>query len=137
MPVLLQWTRECSVCGWSNGVYPQSDQPDVTIEPCNRCEADPSLVEWKRYGVNIPEAMFMAEPEIPSHYNTSLGCKVESRSHLKALQAQHGCMDAVVKGDASKTMVPRDIDTKAKYYDSLRNQDAAGFSAVDAHGGAE
>jgi len=134
MPILLQWTLRCK-CGHDNGVFNQHDRPTVKKWPCGACGSAGG--RWVRLERAMPQGMFMAEPEIPPHYNTSLGCKVESRSHLKALQAQHGCMDAVVKGDASKTMVPRDLDTKAKYYDSLRNQDAAGFSAVDAHGGAE
>lgn len=57
----------------------------------------------------IPEAMFVAKPEIEPHFNQSLGMEIESRKHLEAMQEKFGVEDVVVKGDGEK-FVPRDFE---------------------------
>lgn len=54
-------------------------------------------------------------PEIPDHYNQSLGTRIHSRAHLEHVQRERGVEDAVVKGDGAERHVPRDIADRLKH----------------------
>lgn len=67
--------------------------------------------------IEPPVFMGNLRPEIPPHFNSSLGCEVESRAHLEHLQAKHGCEDRGLyktDSDGVPSCVPRDLDTIAK-----------------------
>jgi hypothetical protein len=50
------------------------------------------------------------------HWNSSFGCRVESLSQMRALQAKHGAEYAVVKGDAVDRLAPRDLGRRFKHH---------------------
>lgn len=117
------WESRCSKCGKTNGADAvwQEERPSFVPTDCGWCFSSGQDAVWD-YSFIEPVGFtgFVVEPDFPEYFSQSLGVTVSSRKHLKHLQNKYGFEDAVVKGDASKTLVPRDLDRRVKYYDNLR-----------------
>ncbi len=133
----MSFMYRCEVCGRATGRFEEIPEDPTVMKVMVHPEFGPGPVIkyvprdmacWKGHpytgkgdwvheddvpDIEAPVAMFMAEPEIESHYNRSLGQRVESRAHLKALQAKHGCCDVVVK-PGTPDFVPRDLDREMR-----------------------
>lgn len=111
------WEPRCSRCDHTNGQAArwQKQRPKDAPERCGWCLADGLSAVWE-YSLVKPTGFtaFVVEPEFSEYYSASLATTISSRKHLKHLQNKHGMMDAVVKGDASKTLIPRDLDRRVK-----------------------
>lgn len=124
---IVQWTQFCHGCGEARGCWAQHAKPNSDLFPCD-CGAALDDSEWQRietgyaYG-SRRSGYSTSESDFRPHYNPSFGCEVESLSHLRKLQRATGAQDAVVTGDASR-FVPRDLDSKASYYDKIRETGA-------------
>jgi hypothetical protein len=85
---VIQFVRHCLACGRDNGPY--REMPPAV--PCYDCGGEVSIETIEAF---VP--MLGLLPEIPRHYNRSLGMTIEGREHLRAVQQEKGCEDASLK----------------------------------------
>lgn len=117
------WEPTCSKCGKTDGSRAEfrTERPDWTPPPCGWCLAPGDDAVWEHsvirpLGYMRLSGFSTSESDFTPHFNTSLGQHVESLSHMKALQAASGAVDAVVKGDGADRHAPRDIATRFKHH---------------------
>lgn len=81
---------QCPVCPWAIlREYARRPRKGATV----RCECGRAAVfvgERPKVWATITGSL---RPEIPTHYNRSLGCTVRSRAHLEHLQKKLGVTD--------------------------------------------
>ena len=131
------WEAICDHCDHANAWVWQEDEPSDTSTPaCGWCGLPCS---WRF--VNVPpvtvgrmSGFSTSESDFVPHFNKSLGTEVESLSHMKQLQAEKGCEDAVVKGDGAERHAPRDVLERAKHHNEVRRRLNAGERIDYGHG---
>lgn len=129
------WEAICDSCGRLASIDCrwQEDEPGGSRPHAHSCCDDLTAdAHWERTVVQALGYMRMSgfstsESDFVPHWNRAFGKPVHSLAEMKALQAKHGVSDAVVKGDGLERLAPRDILTRVKKHNEVRE--------VFAHGG--
>ena len=119
------WEALCDGCGNANCAIWQLAEPDEVLLPnCGWCGGSCSwkFTEVPNWSIGRMSGFSTSESDFTPHKNRSLGTFVESLSHMKQLQAEKGCEDAVVKGDGAERYAPRDIIERAQRHGETRER---------------
>lgn len=134
-----QWSFRCE-CGQEHGPFNSRAEAERTYAEMQKqswrdeCKM---IGEPESYDLAVPVAMFVAKPEIPPHFNQSLGMHIESRKHLEAMQEQLGVTDVVVTGKGER-YVPRDYQKQhTDAVDRLEKNDELARHATPVEDGLE
>lgn len=126
------WTAHCAHCG-NRSSWQEVWQDDAPTEDANHtadcCDAvcfkgAARIAAWEKSVVRPLGYMRItgfstSESDFTPHFNRAFGKRVGSLAEMKALQAQHGVSDAVVKGDGADRHAPRDIGRRVRRYEDL------------------
>lgn len=142
------WQSVCAHCGkrasWDE--LWQEEKPTSVAPHLKSCcdavalnEAAP-IADWEHAFFNPPgldgriSGFSTSESDFVPHFNRAFGQRVNSLAEMKALQAQHGASDVVVKGDGADRHAPRDIVRRWKHHRDFSEQVNEGKPIDVGHG---
>lgn len=133
------WQAICSGCDHGGDCCWQEARPEHIPGDCFWCLKPGADAVWEHTymtgaGLGRVSGFSTSESDFTPHWNTGFGKPVHSLKEMKALQAQHGATDMVVKGDAAERLVPRDIGTRLKHTRAIREALDSGKPYDAGHG---
>lgn len=133
------WHAECPTCEHGGEQVWQEEAPSHTPKACGWCLTPGEMLHWvatvvRPLGYMRQSGFSTSESDFTPHYNRAFGRKVRSLAEMKALQAQHGACDAVVKGDGADRHAPRDIQRRIRHHQDVQEKISRG-EPIDAGSG--